>query len=82
MSPRKPARSRPQPLDIPTREAVIFGVTLLGQVSATLVGATVLGFLVDYFAGTQPIGLAVGVVIGGAAATLAVLTKVKAKLTE
>lgn len=74
--------SQPDPNPIPTRDAVVFGVTLLGQVSGTLVAGALLGFAVDTLLRSEPLGLAIGVVVGGAVATLLTLTKVKAKLTE
>lgn len=89
-APRKPARRaqdteprpQPDPNPIPTRDALVFGGLLLGQVSGILVAGAVLGFAADALLSSEPLGLAIGVLAGGALATFRTLTKVRAKLTE
>jgi F0F1-type ATP synthase assembly protein I len=68
--------------DISTREGLIFGAMMLGQVSGILVGTTLLGLLADHFLQTAPLGLAIAAVAGGLWATVVVLVKVTRKLKE
>ncbi len=68
--------------DISTREGLIFGALMLGQVSGILIGTTIIGLLVDQYFGTAPWGLAIAAIIGGLWATITVLIKVSKKLKE
>lgn len=73
-------RKRPKFKKISTSEGFSFGITMLAQVTGILILAPVLGVLADRALDSAPIGLAAGVLLGGTAATILILTKVKKEL--
>ena len=73
---------QPKTKQISTREGVLTGLMLLGQISGILAGFAVGGYLLDLVLGSAPLGLAGGVVIGSLWATFTVLRTVKRDIEE
>ncbi len=68
--------------EISTREGLLFGATMLGQITAILVITALAGLAIDATAHTAPLFLGAGVLAGSLGATVTVLIKVRRKLTD
>ena len=70
----------PKTKQISTREGIVTGLMLLGQISGLLAAFAISGLLFDLVFDTGPLGLTIGVVVGSLWATLTVLRILKQEI--
>lgn len=68
--------------NISTREGLLFGFILLGQVTGLLATGALIGYGTDKVFHSHPVGLITGVIAGSAWATIIILVKTKRELLK